>query len=181
LRTSDTRWYGGDVAFCVRLMAGSSPQPSQVRQVQPDGAVLFCGTSLRVRIFVIKPGFVLATATGEVTDTADRVIEDRVLAELDAELERASSLTLFADLRGSPRMPAESREKVALWLRRHQARLMLSHVLVGSKLLEMALSIITMLVGGGVFKVYSRPQSFLDQVKKVAPKLTELPQVPAAK
>ena len=162
-------------------MADPFPQRSQACQVQPDGAVLFSGTSLRVRVFVIKPGFVLATATGEVTDAVDGSIEDGVLAEFDAELERAGSLTLFVDLRGSPRIPAESREKLALWLRRHQARFMPSHALVGSKLLEMALSIITMLVGGGVFKVHSRPQSFLDLVKKVAPKVTELPQVPAPK
>ena len=75
-------------------------------------------------------------------------------------------------------MPAESREKIALWMRRHQARLLPSNVLVGSKLLEMALTVIAMLVGGGLLKIHSRPQSFLDLVKKASPKLTELPQVP---
>ena len=43
-----------------------------------------------------------------------------MLAALDAELERAGTLLLFADLRDSPRMPAESREKIARWMRRHQ-------------------------------------------------------------
>ncbi len=28
----------------------------QLRRVQPDGAVLFCGTHLRVRVTVLKPG-----------------------------------------------------------------------------------------------------------------------------
>jgi hypothetical protein len=101
-----------------------------------------------------------------------------VLAELDAELTRAGTLTLFADLRDSPRMPAKSREKIAVWMRRHQARLGPSHALVGSKLLEMALSIITMLVGGGLLKVYSRPQAFLDLIKNVSPKIAALPRVP---
>jgi len=50
---------------------------------------------------------------------------------------------------------------------------------VGSKILEMALSIITMLVGGGVLKVHSRPQTFLDLIKKTYPKLSELPRIPA--
>ncbi len=42
----------------------------------------------------------------------------------------------------------------------------------------MALSIITMLVGGGLFKVHTSPRTFLDLVNQVAPKLTELPRVP---
>ena len=151
---------------------------AEVRQVQPDGAVLFCGTSLRVLITVLKPGCVLATARGEVTDAQDVSAEDGVLAEFDRELERAGTLLVFADLRDSPRMPAKSREKVALWIRRHQARLLPSHVLVHSKLLEMALSIVAMLVGGGLFKIHTRPQSFLDLVKKASSKLRELPRVP---
>lgn len=151
-----------------------------MRQLQPDGSVLFSGTNLRVRIAVLKPGCVLATAAGEVLDARDAGAEDAVLAELDAELERAGTLTLFADLRDSPRMPAKSREKIALWMRRHQARLAPSHALVGSKLLEMALSIVTMLVGGGLLSVYSRPQAFLDLVKKVSPKLAALPRLPPA-
>ena len=44
--------------------------------------------------------------------------------------------------------------------------------------MEMALSIITMLVGGGLFNIHTRPQAFLDLIKKVAPKLTALPSVP---
>jgi hypothetical protein len=152
---------------------------AKTRQVQPDGAVLFCGTNLRVRVAVLKPGCVLATASGEVIDAEDARAEDGLLAELDGELERAGTLMFFADLRGSPRMPAGSRAKVALWIRRHQARLGACHVLVGSKVLEMALSIIMMLVGGGLFEVHSRPQPFLDLLKKAAPKLSELPRVPA--
>lgn len=149
-----------------------------MRQLQPDGAVLFRGTNLRVRVAFLKPGFVLVSADGEVANVEDARVESAVLAELDRELERAGTLTLFADLRESARMPAASREKIAQWMRRHQARLLTSHVLVQSKLIEMALSIITMLVGGGLFKLHTAPQTFLDLVRKVTPKLSELPKVP---
>ncbi len=87
-------------------------------------------------------------------------------------------MTLFADLRESARMPAGSRDKIAQWTRRHQARLLPSHVLVRSKLLEMALSIITMLVGSGLFKIHTDAQTFLALLKKAAPKLSELPRAP---
>ena len=151
---------------------------TETRRVQPDGAVLFRGPNLRVRVAVLKPGFVLASAHGEVAEERDASVETAVLAELERELTRAGTLTLFADLRQSPRVPAASREKLAQWALRHRARLRPSHVLVRSKLLEMAMSIISMVTGDGLFEVHTRPLPFLALVKKVAPKLTELPGIP---
>jgi len=153
------------------------PDSAQIRRVQPDGSVLFCGPNLCVRVAILKPGVVLATARGEVVDDDDVRAEAALLLECDHELERAGSFMMFADLRESPRMPAASRERIARWTRRHQARLMPSHLLIRSKLLEMALSIITMLVGSGLFKVHTNSQTFLALVKKVAPKLNELPRI----
>ncbi|MES1175632.1 MAG: hypothetical protein ABUL62_15030 [Myxococcales bacterium] len=147
-------------------------------EVLADGAKLFCGTHLRVRVAVITPGVVLVSASGEVLDATDTSIEAAVLAELDRELERASTLTLFVDLRQSPRMPAPSRNLIAEWTRRHRVRLLPSHVLVRSKLLEMAFSIIMMLVGSGVFNIHTSAEDFLRLVRKVAPKLAELPRIP---
>jgi hypothetical protein len=147
----------------------------QLRRVQPDGAVLFCGAHLNVRVVVLKPGVLLASARGEVVDAQDESAETALLEEFDRELERAGSLTVFADLRESQRMSAPSREKIAKWTRRHQARLLPSHILVRSKFIEMALSIIAMLVGGGLFEIHTNPQTFLALLKKVSPRLTELP------
>jgi len=150
----------------------------QIRRVQPDGAVLFCGNFLRARVALLKPGVVLVSVHGEVIDDDDVHAEAALLAEFDRELERAGTFTMFADLRESPRMPTASRKRIAQWTRRHQARLLPSHLLVRSKPLELALAVITMLVGGGLFKVHTNPRTFLALVKKVAPKLSELPRVP---
>jgi hypothetical protein len=152
-------------------------QQPPLRHVQPDGAVTFSGGHLNVRVVVLKPGVVLASARGEVLDADDESAETALLEEFDRELERAGSLMLFADLRESPRMSAPSREKIAKWVRRHQARLLPSHILVRSKFIEMALSVIAMLVGGGLFKIHASPQIFLDLLKKVSPRLKELPRV----
>jgi hypothetical protein len=163
-------------------MAASSPLLSLagLRREQADGSLMFLGAALRVRFVTLKPGFVLVTADGEALGELDRQAELALTTELDRELERAGTLTVFADLRQSPRMPAKSRDMIAQWLRRHQARLNATHVLVHSKFMEMAMSIVAMLVGGGMVKVYSKPDVFLSLVRKVAPKLTELPCVPAA-
>jgi hypothetical protein len=151
---------------------------ADVRRPLADGAALFVGPNLRVRVAVLTPGVVLASAHGEVIGSEDARVEAAVLAELEGELERAGTLTLFADLRQSPRLPAASRDKLAQWARRHKGRLLPSHVLVQSKLLEMAMSLITMFVGGDVLETHTRPQAFLGLVKKVAPTLTKLPSVP---
>ncbi|HEY1533664.1 MAG TPA: hypothetical protein VGF76_06585 [Polyangiaceae bacterium] len=119
----------------------------------------------------------LVTAYGEALTERDQRAEQAMTAELDGELERAGQLTVFADLRESPRMPAKSRDLIAKWMRRHQVRLNTSHVLVHSKLMEVALSIVAMLVGGGMVKIHSKADVFLGLVRKVAPKLTELPSI----
>jgi hypothetical protein len=66
---------------------------------------------------------------------------------------------------------AVPRHQLARSPRRFEARLL-------PKVMEMALSIITMLVGGACSIFTPGPQAFLDLVKKVAPKLTALPSVP---
>ncbi|HEY3669106.1 MAG TPA: hypothetical protein VGL19_24075 [Polyangiaceae bacterium] len=163
-----------------RNMAGSSPlqEPDGVRREQADGSIVFRGTALNIRLATLKPGFVLATAQGEALTARDGLVEQAITAELDRELERAGQLTIFLDLRESGRMPAKSRNMIAQWIRRHQARLNTSHVLVHSKLMELAMSVVAMLVGGGLIKIHSKADAFLAVVRKAAPKLSELPKVP---
>jgi hypothetical protein len=179
---------GTDTVSCLEGLVPRGKKPlmgpsakhdqAEVRRPQADGSVMLVGPHLRVRVAVLKPGVVLASAHGEVVGPHDVSVETALLAELELELERAGTLTLFADLRQSPRVPAASRDKLAQWARRHQGRLLPSHVLVQSKLLEMAMSLITMLVGSGVFEIHTRPQAFLAMVQSVAPNLSQLPGVP---
>jgi hypothetical protein len=42
----------------------------------------------------------------------------------------------------------------------------------------MALAMLAMLVGGGLFKIHTDPQAFLSLVRKAVPKLRALPAVP---
>lgn len=147
-----------------------------IRQVQPGGVVLLVGTRIRFRIAVLCPGFVLMTGGGSRSGSPeDAQAELAMLKELDAELKRSGSLTVFADLREMPRMSAQSREVATTWLRDNRANIKASHVLVRSKLVEMAMAIVAMVVGGGILKLYSRPDTFLDLVRTAAPTLVALP------
>lgn len=156
--------------------APNQQQISAIRRVQPDGSVLFTGTDLRLRVALLKPAFMLITVVGAAKSIEDRAVEYAVLRELDLELDRSGMLTIFCDLREMTRLAAESRDAFGSWGKRHQKRINASHVLIRSKLIEMATTLISVLAGG-VLKTYTRPQVFLEAIRAVAPKLTALPEL----
>lgn len=160
-----------------RIGSEGPAQPVPLRQVLPSGAILLSGPSLRVRIAVLRPGFLLITTVGSATEPRDRDVELAMLREFEIEIERAAMLTTFLDLRETSRMNGDSREMVATWMRKHKPQLNPGHILLRSKLMEMAISILGMLTGGGMINTYSKPQAFLDVVRAVAPRITALPTI----
>ena len=163
-------------------MMGSVAQQEStgsLRRVKPDGSVVFVGDNIRFRTAVLKPGVLLLTVDGAATTTEDTRAELAMLAEMDRELARTGKLTVYADLRETGRMTSASREISANWMKRHQARLGPSHVLVRSKLVEMAMAVLSMLVGGGMIKTFSKPETFLESLRKAGVKLSELPNIEA--
>ena len=156
--------------------ATDQQQIAAIRRVQPDGSVLFTGTDLRLRVAVLKPAFMLVTVVGGAKSIEDTAVERAVLREMDLELERSGMLTIFCDLREMTRMAADSRETFGAWGKKHQKRINASHVLIRSKLIEMATTLISVLAGG-VLKTYTRPHAFLEAIRAVAPKLTALPEL----
>lgn len=152
--------------------------PSTLRQAQPDGSVLIAGPNLRLRFAVLRPGVVLITARGEVITADDVTVEAAMLRELDAQLELAGRLQVFGDLRESERMPSTSRERLSNWARRHESQALEAHVLLRSKLLEMAMSIVSMLVGRDRVTLHTSLPAFRALVQRAVPELTELPRAP---
>ena len=75
-------------------------------------------------------------------------------------------------------MPSTSRERISIWARRHEGRALHSHVLVRSSLHEMAMSIVSMLVGTERVVIHVKVAPFLALLEKAAPELTELPRAP---
>ena len=149
----------------------------RVREVLPDGSVLLMGRNIRFRVTVLKPGFVSMIAKGGAHGPEDVVAERAMLRELELELERSGMLTTFIDLREAMGMGSDSRDTIVAWMRKHQKRMNASHVLVRSKLMEMAATLVAMLVGGGIIRVYSRPETFLDLLRQTSPKITKLPSI----
>ena len=132
---------------------------------------------MRIRVANLKPGFILITIAGGAKLPGDRAVEDALFREFEIELERSGMLTVFADIRETTRMAGESRELTTNWMRKYRAQLNPAHTLFRSKLMEMAMSLIAMVVGGGMINTYSKPQAFLEAIRAVAPRITALPTV----
>jgi hypothetical protein len=104
--------------------------------------------------------------------------------ELAAEIRRSGSLSVFADARAMKRMSSEVREKALAWAKEHRAHLRSATVLVESKLMDMALSVLGMLIGGGLLKSVTVLADFEAKVLEHAPHLKRLPELeppPAAR
>lgn len=146
------------------------------RQVHSDGSVLITGAGIQFRVQALKPGHVLLTVHGgRSKHDEDAAAERLMLDELSAEMRRSGPIVIFADMRGSSSMGAQSRDVATEWLHRHKRDILASHVLVRSKLIEMAMSIVAMVVGGGLLHVYSSVPAFLAVVRGAVPGFLDLP------
>jgi hypothetical protein len=142
------------------------------RKVLGDGIVLLSTTQSITRVERLAPGVILCTSVGRSVVTLD----DAVMQELDRDVESAKSVFLYCDLRGLSRMDLATREKAVAWGRKHHGKLNV-HVLVTSKLVELALSVISMVVGTPV-QFYASENAFLAAVQTQVPALRSLPVVP---
>jgi hypothetical protein len=123
-----------------------------------------------MRVIPLAPGVLLLTQVGS-SDAVTLASFD----ELTDEIRRAGSLTVFADARATKRMSSELRDAAVTWATEHRSRLRTTTVLVGSKLMDMALSVLAMLVGGGLIKIVSELTSFENRIRQHAPNFPGLP------
>jgi hypothetical protein len=134
------------------------------RERLADGTELLGREQARVIVATPKPGIVVIVASG----TGDTVVDDAVFELLEAEAARSGPLKIFVDMTALSRMAGESREKALTWGRSHRALVQVTHLLIRSKVLEMAFSVIGMLVGGR-FKMYSNPDEFHAHLRAEVP------------
>src|SRR5258708_7608910 len=107
------------------------------REHLPDGTQLLAREQSRVAFSVPKPGIVVIVAKG----TGDTVVDDAVFELLEAEIQRSGSIKIFVELTALTRMARESREKALIWGRKQRSAVQVVHLLVRSKLVEMAFSV----------------------------------------
>lgn len=129
-----------------------------------DGGWLLTSARAQVYFGVPKPGVVVIGASG----MGDPLVDDAVFAMLEEEVRCCSPIKIFADLTAQTRTAGDAREKASAWARRHRQDVAATHLLVRSKLVEMAFSVIGMLVGGH-FKLYSSEDDFYSILRAEVP------------
>ena len=143
------------------------------RKVQSDGTVLIWGnTGAAVVVHRVAPGVLYVIGVRHF----DGPVEDGPMCDFDREIEAHGTLELFMDMRNVERGSRKSREPWKAWANRNHKRHR-SHVLVRSTLLHMAISVIAM-ASGTLTTCYSEESTFLAELRRKAPAVRALPEVP---
>jgi hypothetical protein len=130
------------------------------------GAVRIAGSGHVAVIARLKPGHLLVTERG----TQTRATRAAMIKEVEAEIAATNALvTVFIDVRASDRMDAGGREEWAAFGTRKKAHFKRVVVLVRSKLLEMAFSVMGMFVGGGMIQMVSSEDDLVAEIRRDVP------------
>jgi hypothetical protein len=98
-----------------------------------------------------------------------------MIRELEAEMDANAPVSVFVDVRASDRMDSAGREEWSTFGKRRRNELQSVLVLVRSKLLEMAFSVMSMFLGGDLIRIVASEEPFLTEIRKKAPTLRSLP------
>ena len=98
-------------------------------------------------------------------------------AELDKLVARDGTLTAFVDLSRQTGQASVGREWWAEWAKKTRPALRGTHMLVKNRLMDMAISVLGMLIGGGI-KAHSEQASFEAAITAVVPGFRQLPKYP---
>jgi hypothetical protein len=107
----------------------------------------------------------------------DGPFEDGPMCDFDREIAQQGSLELFLDVRNVERGSRKSREAWKQWSTKHRNQVR-SHLLVQSRILHMAVSVIAM-VSGAATQSFAEEAGFLAELKRKVPTVRALPTVPA--
>ncbi len=124
----------------------------------------------------LAPGKILLTGIGY----EDGGTFDALTAELQAEADRApGGVTIYCDLWEETGMSPDSRERWGKWSRDTARPIVGTHILVRSKIVDMAISLIGLFVGGsGQIQSYADPQKLERVIARDVPGFRGLPRYP---
>jgi hypothetical protein len=143
------------------------------RTVLADGKVKIAGAGYVGLITHLKPGCLLVAERG----TQTRETRAALINEVEAEMAAQSPITIFIDTRATSRMDSVGRDEWSAFGKRHRADLQRVVVLVTSKLLEMAFSVMGMFLGGGMIRVLSSERDMIREIQREVPTFRDLPTI----
>jgi hypothetical protein len=144
------------------------------RTVLKDGSLCYRTSKFTTVITRLAPGFVLVTGLGY----NDGHSAPLITAEMTLAIPEQGKLVAFVNLAGETGQASVARDWWAAWVKHNRPRLGSTHILVRSKVMDMAISVLGMIIGGGNVKAYSNVASFEAMIKEHVPAFVRLPTFP---
>lgn len=136
-----------------------------------DGSLCFRSSKFTIVFTRLAPGFVLTTASGyNAGDSAPLVT-----AEMSKAIPPSGKLVIFVNLSLQTGQASAAREWWAAWMKQNREQLGTTHMLVRSKVMDMAISVTAMIIGGGMIKSHSSLASFEAAIATQVPGFRNLP------
>lgn len=154
-------------------MASLPLKPSSgnvVRSALADGSVCYQTDKFTEVVTWLAPDCVLATAIGYDDGACSRQVTD----ELERAIAKGHRLTGFVDMSRQSGQSMASRDVWTAWAKRNRPQLVCAHMLVKSRMMDMAISVFSMLIGGGI-ESYSSVALFEAAIRAKVPGFVHLP------
>lgn len=141
------------------------------RTVLSDGTIRLTTAGHAVFLQRLRPGVLLLATQG----TEASRTRGALMRELESEIAASGPIALFADMRGSTRVDAAGRDEWAAFGKKHRTDLRRVVMLMQSRLVEMAISVLGLFVGGGLVKTVSDERAFAEAIAQDVPGFNRLP------
>jgi len=140
------------------------------RSVLADGSLCFRTSKFTQVMTRLAPGRMLVTGIGYNDGRCAPLITEEMTRSVSAE----GNLIAFVDLSAETGQSSDAREWWAEWAKSHRAELECTHMLVRSRMIDMAISVLGMLIGGGI-KAHSEQATFEAAIAAAVPGFRQLP------
>ncbi len=141
------------------------------RSMLADGSLCFRTSKFTQVVTVLAPGFMLVTGIGYNSGECAPLIT----AELRRAFPQTGKLATFVNLAGQTGQASVAREWWGEWVKQNRAQLTVTHMLVRSKMMDMAISVLGMIIGSGMIKAHSDVLTFEAAIRAGVPRFERLP------
>ena len=157
-----------------RALSKQDAQSATLRSTLADGSVCFRSPKFTQILTRLAPGQMLVTGIGYNSGDSAPLIT----TEMSREIPRGGKLSAYVNLSAETGQASAAREWWADWVKQHRPELNETHLLVRSRIMEMAISVLGMIVGGGNVKPHSSEAAFVSIIAAAVPGFRQLPTFP---
>jgi hypothetical protein len=126
------------------------------RSVLADGSHCFRTSKFTQVVSALGPGAMLVTGIGYNSGQCAPL----VTAELTRAMPAGGQLSAFVNLSEQTGQASIAREWWADWAKQHRSQLTTTHMFIRSKMMDMAISVLVMLVGSEMIRTHSNRTTF---------------------